>query len=176
MTEPYLGQIKLFAGNFAPISYALCNGQLLAIQSNTALFSLLGTTYGGNGQTTFGLPDFRGRTPIHFGQGPGLSQYVLGEESGSETVTLLPTEMPAHIHQISGAVIANSSSTNTPNGSSMFTNATPNPLYAITTANLLNLAPQSISITGGSQPHENHQPYLGLTFIIAIQGVFPSRN
>src|SRR3954453_18765030 len=100
MSEPFIGEIKLFAGNFAPRGYALCNGQLLAISQNPALFSILGTTYGGNGQTTFGLPDLRGRVPMHAGQGPGLTPRSLGEQSGTETVTLLSTQMPAHSHSL----------------------------------------------------------------------------
>lgn len=176
MTEPYVAQIKIFAGNFAPRGYALCQGQLIPIQQNTALFSLLGTQYGGNGTTNFALPDFRGRGPVHQGQGPGLSDYVIGEQIGTETVTLLSTEMAAHNHQISGAVLANSNPTNTPTAASLFTNAAPNKLYAISNTSLIQLAPQSISFTGGNQPHNNRQPYLGLNFIIATQGIFPPRN
>lgn len=176
MTEPYLAQIKIFAGTFAPRGYALCWGQIIAIQQNTALFSLLGTQYGGNGQTTFALPDLRGRTPLGQGSGAGLSPYVVGEQIGTENETIISTEMPMHNHQISGAVVPNTNTVNTPGPTSMFSNATPNKLYAVTNANLLQLAPQSITFVGGNQSHNNRQPYLALNFIIATSGIFPARN
>ena len=176
MSEPYIGQIMLFAGNFAPRGWAFCQGQIMAIATNTALFSILGTTYGGNGQTTFALPDLRGRVPVGQGQGPGLSNYVLGEQSGSETVTLIITEVPAHTHLLNcnnaGPTVDN------PN------NALPAPLvdssgaqvtgYA-TTANGL-MAPNAIQPAGGSQPHQNLQPFTVLNYIIALEGIYPSRN
>lgn len=176
MTTPFIGEIKMFAGNFAPRNYALCNGQLLAISSNSALFSLLGATYGGNGTTNFALPDMRGRSPNHQGQGSGLGVYPIGESSGETSVTLLSSQMPSHTHQISGAVVPNSVPSQTPTPGSAFTNASPNLLYATTTASLITMAPQSISFTGGSQPHNNRQPYLAVTFIIALNGLFPQRN
>lgn len=160
MSEPYIAQISLFGGNFAPRGWAFCDGQILSIAQNTALFSLVGTTYGGNGQTTFALPDLRGRVPMHPGQGPGLSNRDLGETGGRETVTLVLNEIPAHTHPIAlgqgtGGVTVGHLGANT-SGS----------------------APGSAStgVAGGSQPHENLPPFLCLNFIIALQGVFPSRN
>jgi microcystin-dependent protein len=170
MAEPYIGSLLLFAGNFAIRGYAVCNGQLLAISQNTALFSILGTTYGGNGQTTFGLPDLRGRAPIHQGSGPGLPNYVLGEVGGSPSVTLISSQMPQHSH---GVAAASSATTKNPNnavpaftaaGSSYGTNAD------------LAMAPGMLGIAGGSQPHENMPPYLALNWLIAVEGIFPSRN
>lgn len=161
MSEPYIGQITLFAGNFAPRGWAFCEGQLLSIAQNTALFSILGTTYGGDGRVTFALPDLRGRVPLHPGQGPGLSSYSLGEAAGTETVTLTEAEMPTHSHSM---VI----STTQPGGTAKAIEGelTPNPI----------VAPNAVGNTGGSQPHPNMQPYLALNYIIALQGIFPSRN
>lgn len=175
MSEPFLSEIRMFGGNFAPKGWATCDGQILSIASNTALFSLLGTNYGGNGQTTFGLPDLRGRSPMHQGSGAGLSPRSIGEQGGETSVTLNSGEMASHSHPISGAVIANSTATAIPSNTSLFTNSAPNALYAITPVTLF-LAPQSISLQGGSLPHNNLQPYLVVTFIIALGGVFPSRN
>jgi microcystin-dependent protein len=167
--SPYLSEIQLFACNFAPRGYAFCSGQILPIAQNTALFSLLGTTYGGNGQTTFALPDLRGRVPVHPGQGPGLSNVSLGEVGGVETVTLTANQMPAHSHTANGTQAAATStrpSGNVPSGGGAY-NPTPDGST---------LASGFIGSTGGSQPHENHQPYLGLNFCIAVEGLFPSRN
>lgn len=174
--EPFIGQIMLFAGNFAPKGWALCNGQLLSIAQNSALFSILGTTYGGNGVQTFGLPDLRGRAAMHFGQGPGLTPRQQGELSGSENVTLISTEIPQHNHMIyASAGGANS----TANANSILANATDENGdlingYSNSPANTT-LSPQSIGITGGSQPHNNMQPYLVLNYCIALQGIYPSR-
>ena len=176
MSQPFLAEIKMFAGNFAPVRYAFCNGQILSIQSNTALFSLIGTFYGGNGTSNFGLPNMQGRAPMHQGQGPGLQLYVIGEQAGTTGVSLTIPTMPSHVHQISGAVIANTSPTNIPTATAAFTNTSPNQLYAVTTNNLITMAGQSISLTGGSLPHNNVQPFLAVTFIIALQGIFPTRN
>ncbi len=169
MATPFIGMIVMFGGNFAPRSWAFCSGQILPIAQNTALFSILGTTYGGNGQTTFALPDLRSRVPIHPGQGPGLSPYSLGQQGGVETVTLTTNQMPAHNHSL----VANNTAPNDnlPNGnaladSTIYTSAAPNAQ--------MNAA--SIGIAGGSQPHPNIQPYTCVNFIIAIQGIFPSRN
>ena len=175
MSEPYISEIRMFAGNFAPAGWALCNGQLLPISQNTALFSLLGTNFGGNGQTTFALPDLQGRSPMHWGQGAGLSPRDIGELNGEPSVTLLQTEMPIHTHALSGAAIPNSTSQATPTNTSLFTNSAPNALYATTPPNTT-LALQSISLQGGSLPHNNLQPYLAVTFIICMSGVFPARN
>jgi microcystin-dependent protein len=167
--SPFIAEITLFGGNFAPRGYALCAGQVLAISQNTALFSILGTTYGGNGQTTFALPDLRGRVPVGQGQGPGLSNVDLGQQAGAETVTLTSGQMPAHTHT-AAATQAGATSTrpanNVPSGGGAY-----NP-----TSDGSTLAAGFIATTGGSQPHENHQPYLGLNYIIALEGIFPSRN
>lgn len=177
MSEPYLAEIRMFGCNFAPRGWALCNGQIMSIAQNTALFSLLGTTYGGNGQTTYALPDLQGRAPMEQGSGAGLTPRVLGEEGGTPNVTLLSTEMPLHSHAISGAVIANSNPGETPSTTSLFTNSSPNQLYANAVGSTpVILAPQSITFAGGSQPHNNMQPYLAVTFVIALQGIFPARN
>jgi microcystin-dependent protein len=177
MAQPYLAEIKMFGGNFAPRGYSLCNGQFMAISQNTALFSLLGTTYGGNGTTNFALPDMQGRAPVHQGNGVGIDPVSLGEVSGTPNVTLTTGNLPQHTHPISGAVIANSNPGETPASNTLFTNSAPNQLYAAALGTGgLTLAPQSISSTGGSQPHNNMQPYLAVTFIIALQGVFPARN
>ena len=176
MAEPFIAQIVLFAGNFAPRQWAFCAGQILPIAQNTALFSLLGTTYGGNGQTTFALPDFRGRVSVGQGTGPGLPSVVLGEVSGTPSETVLITQMPAHIHGVNpnaNSTDGNPSAVNGPAGA--FPGYSDNaPLYA-TTSNAT-MGPSNTGFTGGSQPHNNMQPFLGLNFIIAIQGVFPSRN
>lgn len=173
MSEPFLGQTIMVGFNFAPRGWALCNGQLQSIAQNTALFSLLGTTYGGDGQSTFALPDFRGRASIQFGQGPGLSSYELGQASGEETHTLITTEMPAHTHIANANQSANQT---TPNGflwggdstgaTALYTNGAPD-----TTLN-----PRAIGISGGNQPHDNMQPYLVVNFCIALEGIFPSRS
>ena len=169
MTEPFLGEIKMGGWNFAPRGYAFCNGQLLSIAQNTALFSLLGTTYGGNGQTTFALPDLRGRVPMHWGQGPGLAPRVQGELSGTETVTLITQEMPFHNHFVSASDEATSKSP-----SNAFPAFTAAPAYAATANQSMN--PAMTQGTGGNQPHNNMQPYLTVTFVIALAGIFPSRN
>jgi microcystin-dependent protein len=183
MSTPYIGELRPFPYNFAPRNWAFCDGQLIAISQNTALFSILGTTYGGNGQTTFALPDLRGRSPLHAGQGPGLTDRVLGEQAGDETVTLLVTEMPAHNH-----------TTNTRNDPTTDANyvATPQPGYFVSrhlyhinssglawtkaTTNPTTLHANTLSVAGNSQPHNNRQPYLTINWCICIAGVFPPRN
>jgi microcystin-dependent protein len=167
----------MFGGTFAPRNYALCNGQIMAISQNTALFSLLGTTYGGNGTTTFALPNMQGRAPVHQGNGAGIDPVSLGEMAGEPSVTLTTSNLPTHTHPISGALIANSNPGETPASNTLFTNSAPNQLYAAALGTGgLNLAPQTITMAGGSLPHNNMQPYLAVTFIIALQGVFPARN
>jgi microcystin-dependent protein len=175
MATPFLGQITQFAGNFAPRGYADCSGQILPINQNQALFSLLGTTYGGNGQTTFALPDLRGRAAMHPGQGPGLSPRNLGESSGSETVTLIATQLPVHSHSHSASSAGGNSLTpanalisTDPGGASAG--------FASATAPNTALAAAAVGNAGGSQPHNNMAPFLCIRFIIALQGIFPSRN
>ena len=173
MSEPFLGEIRMFAGNFAPRGWALCNGQMLAISTNTALFSILGTTYGGNGTTTFGLPDLRSRVPVHAGQGAGLSNYVLGEQTGVENVTLLQGQMPSHNHMVAANAAASATS---PAGAVLANDArNPSNIYAAS-GDGTTMNPQMIALSGGSQPHANLQPVLCVNFIIALNGIFPSRN
>jgi microcystin-dependent protein len=172
--NPYLGEIRIFAGNFAPRGWAMCNGQILPISQNTALFSLIGTFYGGNGTSTFALPDFRSRAPVHQGNGAGLSPYVLGETTGVETVTLLSSQMPLHNHAVNassgaGTLVAASGAFWAADGASRG-----GKLYA--SAGGATMAAGAIGQTGGGVPHNNIQPYLALNFIIALQGIFPSRN
>lgn len=169
MSDPFVAEIRIFPFNFAPKGWAWCNGQLLPISQNTALFSLLGTTYGGDGKSTFALPDMQGNAPIHAGQGQGLSEYDLGQMGGSETVTLLQTEMPAHSHSLSASTEAGD--TNLPAGN--FT-GTGSSIYA-PAAQLVGMSPQSLSPAGGSLPHNNMMPYLTFYFNIALQGIFPAR-
>ena len=172
MSEPFIGQIMIFGGNFPPRGWAFCDGSLLAIQSNTALFSILGTTYGGDGRVTFGLPDLRGRVPIGMGNGPGLTPRQQSEMSGEENHTLITSEMPAHNHTVTVGVSGNPPSTSRASGavpaSGQFYDAAANAagsLGAVACAN-----------AGGNQGHNNMQPYLALNYVIALQGIFPSRN
>lgn len=176
MSQPYIAEIRMFGGNFAPRGWAFCNGQIISIAQNTALFSLLGTTYGGNGQTTFALPDLRCRVPLAPGTGPGLSNYVLGESTGQQTVTLLSTQMPAHTHLPASSSAAGTSTDPTGNlWASSVGGRTPPPLYSVGAPNTP-MAAAAIGIAGGGQPHANQQPYLAVTYIIALQGIYPARN
>lgn len=178
--EPFLGEIRMVAWNFPPIGWALCNGQLLSISQNSALFSLLGTTYGGDGTTTFALPNLQSRVPIHQGQGAGLSPYVTGQLGGSEAVMLLQTQMPSHNHLVGvsnqpGTVADPTNATLAQGNSGQGRAPVPVSNY-VTTAATGSLAPLTVSVSGGNQPHNNLQPYLCVNFIIALQGVFPSRG
>ncbi len=174
--DPYIGEISMFAGNFPPKGWAFCQGQLLSISQNSALFSLLGTTYGGNGVTTFALPDLRGRVPLGPGQSPGVSMnYVQGQVGGQETVTLQNSQMPAHVHTASVAVSSNPGNSAAPNGRYLAASDQRNDQYTDQSPDGT-LAGASTNVAGSSMPHENMQPYLCLNFIIALQGVFPSRN
>lgn len=180
--EEYLAIIKIFGGNFAPRGWAMCQGQILSIAQNTALFSLLGTTYGGNGQTTFGLPDLRGRAPIGFNQGPGLSSYALGQVGGTESVTLTLNNLPAHNHAVTGTVQlpvnVEEISTAEPNGA--YLGPTASNFYSSTPSAGEFAGPLSVhlstSITGNNTPVSILQPYLAVNYIICTEGIFPSRN
>jgi len=180
MSQPYLGEIRMFAGNFAPRGNALCAGQLLSIQQNTALFSLLGTFYGGNGVSNFQLPDLRSRLPISMGNGPGLTPRVIGEQGGTETVTLLQTTTPQHNHFVNATTDVGNlpGPTNKAIPASPTDGTTPGSLYVVppNTITPVAMAAQSLPVAGGSQPHQNMQPSLCITFIIALNGIFPSRN
>ena len=180
MANPFIGQITLFPYNFAPRGWAFCAGQVLPINQNTALFSLLGTTYGGNGTTTFQLPDLRGRAPIAQGQGPGLSNYSMGGVQGAETVTLTTATTPAHSHGFPAFAVA--ATTNAPNGAlpaegqSGGRGGGPVNTYTATGSTVSLAAGQVAAATGGGAPHNNLQPYLTANWCIALQGVFPARN
>jgi microcystin-dependent protein len=174
VADPFVAEIRIFPFNFAPKGWAFCNGQLLPISQNTALFSLLGTTYGGDGKSTFALPDMQGNAPMHPGQGPGLSLHDLGETGGSETVTLLESEMPAHGHSVSGAVAP--STLNAPSNARGLARSVGGTVYQTSNAGLVQMSPQALTPSGGDLPHNNLQPYLTLNFCIALQGVFPPRT
>jgi microcystin-dependent protein len=176
MSEPFIGQIMMFGGNFAPRGWALCNGQLLPIAQNTALFSILGTTYGGNGQTTFALPNLQGRVAIHPGQSPGTSPYTLGETAGTEQVTLLSNQIPPHNHPL----MANSGNAEhpTPTNNVLATATDSQGGTGLTYAASANttMAPNAIGPNSGGQPFSVVQPFQCVNFIIALEGIFPSRN
>lgn len=179
--EPFIGQVQLFAFNFAPKDWAFCNGQLMSIAQNQALFSLIGTTYGGDGVTTFALPDLRGRVPNHFGQGPGLNSYEMGQVSGTETVTLIQTQMPTHTHPMmvsnqtasvsdpTGHVLAASTGLDSLSGATVTVHT-----YGTNPTGVA--SPQTIGIAGGNQSHNNMQPYLTMNYCIALYGIYPSRT
>lgn len=170
-TEPFIGQILIVPYNFAPRGFAMCNGQLLSIAQNTALFSLLGTYYGGDGKTNFALPDLQGRVPIGMGQGPGLSPYNLGQSGGEESVTLTLNQIPSHSHvPMAGASPANSGS---PTGNYW---SMPRVLLYSSSAPDTSMNPAALGMTGGGQPHENRKPYLVMTYVIALQGIYPPRS
>ncbi len=170
--DPFVAEVRIFPFNFAPRGWAFCNGQLMPISQNTALFSLLGTTYGGDGRSTFGLPNLQGNAPMHPGQGPGLSLHDLGETGGAEYVILLESEIPSHSHTIQ--VSSLNSQSLTPSGT-ITGRGNPTPIYA-TTFTQATMAANAIAPRGGSQPHNNMQPYIVLNFCIAMQGVFPPRS
>ena len=175
MQDPWLGEIALVAFNFAPVGWAMCNGQIMQISQNTALFSLLGTTYGGDGVRTFALPNLQSRVPLHFGQGTGLSSYVLGQVQGSESVTLLGAQMPSHTHSYTPQATTATGGAASPAGALWASSASLDNIYQKGASNTA-MAPQTVGPTGGGQPHENRQPLLALNFVIALQGIFPSRN
>ncbi len=169
MADPCVAEIRIFPFNFAPKGWAWCDGQLMPLSQNTALFSLLGTTYGGNGQTTFALPDLRSRAPVHFGQGPGLSSYDLGQQGGSETQALTVNNLPPHSHAASASTNPTSK-----NPSGKLVSAVGTPAFGDTAD--VTLSPLAIGPTGAGVPVSTVQPYLAINFIIALEGIFPSRN
>jgi microcystin-dependent protein len=168
MGTPYVGEIRIFAGNFAPAGWAFCNGVLLPISENEVLFQLIGTTYGGDGQSTFSLPDLQGRVPVHQGNG-----HVMGERSGTETVTLTVNQIPAHTHTV--AARSGAGNQTSPAGNLWAAAATGAKLYS-SLAPTVNMNPSDIGSSGGSQPHENRMPFLAVSFIISLFGIFPSQN
>jgi microcystin-dependent protein len=171
MSEPFVGEIRMFAGNFAPRGWALCDGQLLAVAQNDALFALFGTLYGGDGRTTFGLPELRGRIPIHAGSGPGLSTRALGQRSGSETATVSANQLPSHTHAFFATT--NAAEDTAPAGHAAAT-ATGADLYGSGTPILMSA--EGTTNTGGGQSHANVMPFLCVNFIVSLTGIFPSRN
>ena len=177
MSDPYVGEIKMFAGNFAPRQWAFCSGQLLSINENTALFSLLGTTYGGDGRVSFGLPEMRGRLPLHHGIGPGLSSRPLGARFGAENVSLSSNQMPSHSHSYYASTdIANSPNPGNDVLASQDDGDTPYATAPAEPANLQDMNSQTLSMAGGSQPHSNMMPFQAISFIICLFGIYPPRQ
>jgi len=172
MSSPFVGQIAIVGFNFAPVGWAFCDGTLLPISEYETLFNLIGTTFGGDGQTTFALPDLRGRVPVHVGQGSGLQSYQIGESFGVETVTLNVNQIPSHTHAFSPGASSAEETTNRPN------NAYPSAggYYSTSPTTGVTMPAPTVANAGGSQPHTNIQPYLALNFIISLFGVFPSQN
>lgn len=171
MSDPYIGEIRIFAGSFAPAGWNFCDGAMLPISQLQALFALIGTTYGGDGQQTFALPDLRGRVPVHQGQGPGLSNRVMGESGGTESVTLAVAQIPAHNHSLRASSALSSGAA----GAGGVLAATAVNMYG-TAAPATPMATQAVGAQGGSQPHNNMAPFLGINYIIALFGVFPSQS
>ena len=174
MANPYLGEIRMFAGNFAPANWALCNGQLMSIQQNAALFAILGTTYGGDGIQTFGLPNLQSRVPIHWGQGLGLSQYVIGEMTGTENVTILQSNLPQHTHLLNA--VSGGGNQAGPGNNYLAVESTGTSLNYSNSSPNATMNPNTVGLTGQNIPINNIQPVLAVTFIIALSGIFPSRN
>jgi microcystin-dependent protein len=175
MSSPFVAEIRMFAGNFAPTGWATCDGQLIPISQNTALFSLLGTSYGGDGKSTFALPDLAGSAPMHQGQGPGLTSRFIGETAGEPAVTLIQTEMPAHNHALR-AYTGDPGDSRIPGPSASLASPVPGSAYQTSTASQTGMSAGTLSVAGSSLPHNNMQPYLAVTFLIALQGVFPPRS
>jgi microcystin-dependent protein len=173
VSDQFLAEIRIFPFNFPPTGWAFCDGQIMPISQNTALFALLGTTYGGDGKSTFALPNMQGNAPMQPGQGQGLSLRDLGEMSGSESITLLLSEIPVHTHNL--MAVSQPGDLADPTGRSIARAATGNPFQSVTNQNVVQMAPQAVAPAGGSLPHNNMQPYLTLNFCIALQGIFPQR-
>jgi len=174
MSNPFVGEIRMFAGNFAPAGWMFCQGQLLPIAENDVLFALLGTTYGGDGVTTFALPDLQSRVPVHQGQGPGISQnYTIGEKAGVESVTLTTQQIPIHTHAFAAT---NQIGQNAQPTNGFYAQVSTGQLYHEPLDPLVNMNAGMVQPVGGSQPHENVQPYLAISFIISLFGIFPSQN
>lgn len=174
MGTPFLGEIRIFAGNFAPRGWAFCNGQTLAINQNQAIFALIGTTYGGNGVQTFALPNLQSCVPMSQGNGPGLNNYVMGQTLGAASTTLIQANLPAHTHQLKGS--SSPGTERVPGPTASLANVGRNHTVYDAGGNAVAMNPSAIGITGNNQPFSNLQPYLTLSFIIALQGIFPSRN
>jgi microcystin-dependent protein len=172
MSQPYVGEIRIFAGNFAPVGWAFCNGQELAISQNDVLFNLIGTTYGGDGQNTFALPDLQSRVPVHMGQGPGLQNYVIGERGGVESVTLSINQIPIHNHAFLASTGAGGSGTPQDN---IIASPPVAKVYRATTPSDP-LAANMIQPVGGSQPHDNLMPYVAIHYIISLYGIYPTQS
>ena len=178
MSDPFVAEIRMFGFNFAPIGWATCDGQLMPIAQNTALFSLLGTTFGGNGVTTFGLPNLQGCAVMHSGQGPGLTNHFLGEVSGDATVTLLQSEIPSHNHQLMVSTNqADEDGSKNPGNMALGRGQASATLYAqFPSGTPVTMHPQALGVTGAGLPHNNMMPSLTMNFCIALQGIFPARN
>jgi microcystin-dependent protein len=172
MSQPYIGEIRMFGGTYAPVGWAICDGSLISIATNSTLYNLIGTTYGGNGQTTFGLPNLLGRLPIHAGTGQGTQTYVLGQQGGLETVTLNTSQLPAHNHTLFAST--NSANASGPGGNVLANTVNTTPYHPGPGAEPLNAA--SLTQIGGSGPHDNMMPFLCVNFIIALYGVYPSQS
>jgi microcystin-dependent protein len=172
MAQPFIGEIRMFGGNYAPVGWAFCNGALQSISQNTAMYQLLGTTYGGDGQSTFGLPDLQGRVPVCQGQGTGLSNYVLGQKGGAETVTLTSGQLPQHTHTALGSATGGAASS--PANATWGNNAIQNKSFGPGTSADASMG-GSLAMSGGSQPHDNMLPFQVISFIIALNGIYPSQ-
>jgi microcystin-dependent protein len=175
MATPFIGEIRMFGGNFAPAGWAFCDGSVIPISEYEALFNLIGTTYGGDGQSTFALPDLRGRVPVHMGQGPGLSPYVIGQMAGVEAVTLGTSQVPAHTHVLTASSVGATAGTPINNVTAAAAAGTTTKMYADASASPTNMASAAVSHVGDGFPHENRMPYLAVSFIISLFGIFPSQ-
>lgn len=179
MATPFIGEIKVVGFNFPPRGFAACNGQLLSISQNSALFAILGTNFGGNGQTNFALPDFQARAPMNAGNGPGLTPRTIGESFGTDSVTLLNSELPGHTHTLNSGIsnpLNEAQETPTPNGQAMFSLSGPGSAYSDSPTPPVAMAGNAIGASGQTLPHDNLQPILALNFVIALNGIFPARN